>query len=161
MKLFFDEDNGTGIPRALRLVRGSGDQIHFPSDKWHQLVKKGTQDRDWIPVIGNAEILVFSQNKYMLNNEEERGLLIKHRVGIVYLSNGSDKAFPVLRMLMNKWEWLGLIDATIPRPFAYLVGLNGRPRKLDINSPSPLLRFSPKKPATAGTPPNGLTAPSP
>jgi PIN like domain len=141
VKLFFDEDNGTGIPRALQLIRPSNDEVHYPSDKGHNLVRKGTKDRDWIPLAGRLGMLVFSQNKRMLENAEERRLLIEHRVGAVYLSNGNDRAFPVMRMLLNRWEWLVLVDSTVERPFAYLVTIGGRARKLDLRSSDPLRRL--------------------
>jgi PIN like domain len=138
VKIFFDEDNGTGIPRALQLIRPPNGEVHYPSNKGNQLVGKGTKDRDWIPLAGRLGMLVFSQNKRMLENAEERGLLIEHEVGAVYLSSGNERAVPVMRMLLNRWEWLTLVDATVERPFAYLVTVNGRVRKLDLRSSDPL-----------------------
>ena len=41
MKIFFDEDNGTGIPRALKLVRVPNAEIHYASNKDYQLIGKG------------------------------------------------------------------------------------------------------------------------
>jgi hypothetical protein len=138
VKLFFDEDNGTGIPKALHLNKRAGDEIHYPSNRGHQAIKKGTPDKGWLPEVGLQGWLVFSQNKWMINNEEERKLIISNKVGIIYLDNGNEKAFPVMRMLLNRWPWLELVDATIPRPFAYLIGIGGRARKLDVLSDTPL-----------------------
>ncbi len=141
MNLFLDEDNGTGIPKALNLVKPSMDAIHYPSNKNHQLIKRGTKDRDWIPVVGEQGWLVFSQNKWMVNNEEERLLLIANKVGIVYLDTGSELAFPVMKMLLNRWEWLRALDADdAGRPFAHLITIGGKHRPLDLSLAAPLGR---------------------
>lgn len=139
MNLFLDEDNGTGIPKALQLVKPSGDTIYFPSNKNHQPIKRGAKDREWIPMVGELGWLVFSQNKWMINNEEERQLLVANRVGIVYLDTGTEPAFPVLRMLLNRWDWLRTLDADVSaRPFAHLITIGGKHRPLDIHKTAPL-----------------------
>ena len=135
MKIFFDEDNGTGIPRALKLVRVPNAEIHYASNKDNQLIGKGAKDPDWIPLIGAQRFLLFSQNKAMIENEFERRLLIEHRVGAVFLATGRQRAHEVLRMLLNRWEWLELVDATIERPFAYIVPLSERVRRIDLTLP--------------------------
>jgi len=141
VKLFFDEDNGTGIPRALSLIKPPEDTIFYPSDKNHQVVKRGTKDRDWIPIAGENGWLVFSQNKWMVNNEEERNLLIANRVGIVYLSTGGARAFPVMKMLLNRWNWLRELDADVTsRPFAHLITIQGSHRQIDLTAAVPLGR---------------------
>ena len=71
----------------------------------------------------------------MIENEFERRLLIEHRVGAVFLATGRQRAHEVLRMLLNRWEWLELVDATIERPFAYIVPLSGRVRRIDLTLP--------------------------
>jgi len=144
VNLFFDEDNGTGIPRALTLIKAPTDTIHFASNGYHQVVRRGTKDPDWIPVVGERGWLVFSQNKWMVNNEEERRLLIANKVGIVYLDTGNAPAFPVMRMLLNRWDWLRGLDADhSARPFAYLISVGGKQRRLDLASATPLGRPMP------------------
>jgi len=145
VKVFFDEDNGTGIPRALELVRPRGDNLLFPSNNPRSQVRKGTPDREWIPLVAELGCLVFSQNKLMLENDEERGLLIEHGVGAVYLNNGNENSFAVLRLLLNKWDWLRNVDATVPRPFAFLVSVAGTTRQLNLRSDSPLRDPRPKR----------------
>lgn len=97
----------------------------------------------------------------MLHNEEERLLLIKHSVGAVYLANGSDKAFPVLKLVLQKWEWLRLLDKTVSRPFAYLISIGGEARKLDIHAALPLgsgVHVPGVKVSTKVVPPSGESA---
>jgi len=89
--------------------------------------------------VGENGWLVFSQNKWMVNNEEERRLLIENRVGIVYLDTGNAPAFPVMKMLLNRWNWLRGLDADrAGRPFAHLISVSGKHRLLDLTSAAPL-----------------------
>lgn len=130
MKTFFDEDNGTGIPRALVLLRMPDTEVHFPSDKFQQVVRKGTPDAAWIPIAGFNGWLVVSQNKHMLENEAERALLVEHAVGAVFIETGRANSHLVMRLLLNKWEWLRLVDSTIERPFAFVLSLSGKAKRV-------------------------------
>jgi hypothetical protein len=132
VKIYFDEDNGSGIPRALKLVRMPAAQIEYPRDSPNALQKLGTPDRIWIPWAGDTRYLVFSQNIHILENEEEFRLLVQHNVGIVFMNNGSELAWAVLRMIMVRWEWLQSVDNHESRPFVYIVGLTGRPVAYDL-----------------------------
>jgi len=163
VNIFFDEDNGTGIPKALQLIRPKGDHVHYPSDRGHQLIKKGEQDRVWIPRVGDAGYLVFSQNKWMLHNAEERGLLIRSRVGAVFLASGNDTAFEVMKVIVRRWDWLRLLDRTVPRPFAYLLTIGGEARKLDMHAALPLGRGqrAPGIRVPTSVPASGSTDPAP
>lgn len=75
----------------------------------------------------------------MVNNEEERTLLVANRVGVVYLNTRGERAFPVLKMLLNRWDWLRELDADVAgRPFAYLITIHGKHRRLDLTAALPL-----------------------
>jgi hypothetical protein len=130
LKIFFDEDNGTGIPRSIKLLRAPNAMVEFPTAKG--LIKKGEQDREWIPKVGSAGFLVFSQNYHMLENEAEFELIVSENIGIVFLTNGSAKAWESFRLIQAKWTWLQEIDRHEPRPFAFLVDLGGRVRQYDV-----------------------------
>lgn len=132
MNIFFDEDNGTGIPRALRLLRIPTTRIYFPTNEPGALISKGAKDVEWIPRVGREGWLVFSQNRAMLDNERELELLIQHRVGIVFLTNGNQRAHRVMRLLLNRWPWLEAVEAGANRPFAYLMTLSGRVTPVDL-----------------------------
>ncbi|HET7738320.1 MAG TPA: hypothetical protein VFK32_07085, partial [Tepidiformaceae bacterium] len=132
VNIFFDEDNGTGIPRALRLLRIPTARIYFPSNEPGALIAKGAKDVERIPRVGREGWLVFSQNRAMLDNERELELLVQHRVGIVFLTNGNQRAHLVMRLLLNRWPWLESVDAGVNRPFAYLLTLYGRVTPVDL-----------------------------
>lgn len=125
MKLFFDEDMGKGIPHALWAL-GVYDIDYVADDR---PIRKGTLDDIWIPYVGQHGYLLISCNKAILENEAERTLIIQHRVGAVFLSSGQARRFQTCRLLLQKWEWLEEIDAMVPRPFAFLLPLRGRPQR--------------------------------
>ena len=128
MKLFFDEDTGGSVPRALTAI-GIRD-IDWVANS--RTIKKGTFDELWLPYVGRAGYLLISRNKGILEAEAQRTLLAQERVGAVFLSTGHETRFQILRFILTQWEWLEAIDANEPRPFAYIVTAAGRKRKVTL-----------------------------
>jgi hypothetical protein len=124
MILLCDEDVGTRVPRALKLV---GLKV-IPMDKCR--FGLGADDVQWLTGVGESGWLAFSCNKKMLDIPVERDAIIRERVGIVFLTSGQEYLPQVLRLLLNKWEWLEHIDQTTPRPFAYYLYPYGRVKKV-------------------------------
>ena len=124
MILLCDEDIGTRIPRALKLVRLKVVSLADSSFGLHK------PDVEWLKAVGQRGWLAFSCNKRMLNVPEERDTIIAEKVGIVFLTSGQEYLQQVLRLLLNKWKWLEYIDQTTPRPFAYYIYPYGRTRKV-------------------------------
>lgn len=122
MILFCDEDIGSRVPKALQLV---GLNV-IPSVQQGWLGKK---DRVWLPEVGRNGWLAFSCNKRMLRVPEERDIIIREKVGIVFLTSGEERLPNTLRLLLNKWSWLEHIDQAVPRPFAFFLYPNGQVRK--------------------------------
>ena len=119
MILFCDEDIGTKVPDALRLV----------GYKTFSMKQKGwlsSGDTDWLTKAGQSGWLAFSSNKRMLRVARERATIISEKVGIVFLTSGEEYLPNVLRLLLVKWSWLELINDTEPRPFAFSLYPNGR-----------------------------------
>lgn len=125
MILLCDEDVGTKVPKALKLV-GLREVIPMV-DSGIGLHK---DDVEWLKAVGKRGWLVFSCNKRMLDVPWERDTIITEKVGIVFLTSGQEYLHQVLRLLLNKWKWLELIDQTTARPFAYYLYPNGRTRKV-------------------------------
>ena len=128
MKLFFDENMGTGVPEALRSV-GVRD-VDFVSNK--RRIRKGTADEDWLPYVGQGRMLVISCNKAILEVEAQQALLVAESVGAVFFASGQEKQMAMLRFLLNQFEWLEFIDVNEPRPFAYIVSVSGHIRQVDL-----------------------------
>ena len=134
MKLFFDEDMGTGIPRALALVRAPVDSIVFPTTMPGAQITKGAADLDWIHWAATTGHLALSQNQRMLRDPAERAAIEANRLGIVFVGTGRAPAWRVLTLLLRRWAWLEQLDTNISRPFAYRVALSGAAEQFDLSS---------------------------
>jgi hypothetical protein len=117
--LLCDEDVGTGIPKALKLV---GCETRYLL----KLGWAGKPDVDWLAQAGQQEWLVFSYNKKMLKVPSEKEAIIHNKVGIIFLTNGTEYSRTVLRLLLTKWDTLELLWDTVERPFAHFLSPNGR-----------------------------------
>lgn len=118
MVLVFDEDCGTGIPKALWL-------IGYATHNFVELGWSGKKDVEWLPWVGQNGWLLFSYNKKQLEVPTERNAIIDNRVGVVYLTSGEESAPKVLLLLLKKWGALELLDDGIERPFARFLHPNG------------------------------------
>jgi hypothetical protein len=64
VRLFFDEDQGIGVAKALQAVGIATDYV----GPRRRIVKK-TPDEEWIPIIGQRGDLVISGNKAILTTQ--------------------------------------------------------------------------------------------
>jgi hypothetical protein len=126
VNIFFDEDTGGGVSRALRELRLRRVKVEWPRNDPAAPVKKGTFDEDWIPWVGEHNFLLFSCNTDMLSVEAQFELLRLHGVGAVFLSTGQEQKLDVLRLVLNEWEWLVDIWEHQNRPFIYRITINGK-----------------------------------
>jgi len=117
--LLCDEDVGTGVPKALTLVGCEAKSIH-------RLHWNGWSDTKWLTKAGQNEWLVFSCNKKILKVPSEKDTIIREKVGIIFLTNGSEYARAVLKLLLTKWDTLELLWTTVEKPFARFLSPNGR-----------------------------------
>lgn len=129
MKLFFDEDTGTGVAKALIAVGVRG--VEYVSIGLHRPIKKGASDEEWMIFVGEHGHLVLSCNASMLDAEAQRQMLIEQRIGIVFLP-GRATAHQLLTLVLRRWDWLNRIDESEPRPFAFRLSLTGRARQIKL-----------------------------
>ena len=99
MILLCDEDVGTGIPKALSLV---GYETRYLC----KLGLAGKPDTEWLTKAGQNGWLVFSYNKKMLKVPSELETIRREKVGVVFLTNGTEYNATVLRLLLSKWDIL-------------------------------------------------------
>ena len=127
-----DEDVGAGIPHALHDVGLDALGLHGlglggrADVEWLGLGLGGRADVEWLEVAGKNGWLVFSHNKKMLAVPHEKQAIIDFNVGVVFLTTGEENTVNQLRMLLNRWEVLKLLDTTVPRPFARFIRPTGR-----------------------------------
>jgi len=125
MNMFFDENIGRGVPLALRNVGFRN--VRYLRETFRKRIRRGERiyDRDWIPMVGQQGWLAITEDLAILDNEDERALLLEHNVGIVFLKAANLPASDVLAFMLRRMKWLEAIDQQ-PRPFAYVTGLRGR-----------------------------------
>jgi hypothetical protein len=109
LDLLCDEDIGTGVPTALNAVG-------YRANSLVRLRWGGRPDVEWLAWAGQRGLLVLSCNKKMLLVPDERDTIIRENVGIVFLNNGEEHPARVLKLLLNKWNDLELLDQSEPRP---------------------------------------------
>jgi hypothetical protein len=120
--LYCDEDVGTRVPKALKLV----------GLRALSAVAAGTNsepDIQWLARVGTKRWPGLSCNKNMPNVPEERDAIVNHAVGIVFLFSGNLHPKEKLLLVLRKWTWLEQVDLTERRPFAYFLYDTGQTRK--------------------------------
>jgi hypothetical protein len=113
-----DEDIGTGVPKALSLVGCKAKSLHA-------LKMAGKPDEFWLAKAGQKGWLVFSENKKILKVPSERETIIREKVGVVFLTNGSEFNRKVLKLLLTKWDSLESLWNTVEKPFVRFLSPNG------------------------------------
>lgn len=131
MKLFLDEDMGTGIPKALKLVKMPCDSLVYPHAS--PPIRFGTSDTQWLEWVGDNGYLAISADRHILETPGEFDILVAHDVGIVFLDSGGYRSWQVLKWMINRWAWLDAIDRTETRPFAYITDLSGSSKLYDLS----------------------------
>ncbi len=134
MKLFVDEDTGARVARALAEL--GVDVRHIGG---RRAPRRGTVDQRWIPYAGRDGRPVLSRNLRILITDAEVDLLVREKVGIVFLPQHIDR-FSLMRLLMRYWPRIERLDQSEPRPFAYFLGIGGRLSKLPLSGDSASLR---------------------
>ena len=119
MILLCDEDIGTGVPNALAAV--GYDARSLVGMSWG-----GRDDEFWLTKAGEKEWLALSCNKRMLKVAAEKDIIIRERVGIIFLTSGEERPSKVLLQLLKKWSALELLWQTTPRPFARFLFANNQ-----------------------------------
>ncbi len=129
MNLFFDEDTGTGLPKAVKLLRlPSVEHVAYPGPAGP--LPKGTSDPDWIEFAGSHGYLALSQNRKILESDAERQAVIDAQAGIVFVGTGQERSWLVMRLLLNQWLWLLETHELVERPFAFHLLPRRRPVRL-------------------------------
>ena len=128
MKLFFDEDMGTSVPKALRQAQAPCEDILFPRPGGP--LRPGATDLDWLSYAGEHGYLAISANKHILDSDVERQALLDARAAVVFLASGQERVFTVFRLIVRRWDWLVELDRAESRPFAYLLTARGRVRQV-------------------------------
>ena len=127
MKIFVDEDTGKGVAQAMSALG----MAYVDYVGTGRRIKKATIDEDWIPYVGRRGFLLLSCNTGILESDAQRELLIRENVGAIFFSGQATK-IELMRLILNRWEWIRTLDETEPRPFAYILPLRGKARRIPL-----------------------------
>ena len=132
MNLFFDQDMGVRLPRAIRLL-GIADSIRWTQTEFPERFShnESIADFEWIELVGRQGLLGISCDLSLLREPASVEAMQTHKAGVVFVVPGEAHRSVKARILLNHVEWLREVDQ-IPRPFAYETGLSGRPRRLAL-----------------------------
>lgn len=125
MKIFFDEDTGGGVPKALRALGVRNLTVEWPRPDSSAPIKKGTYDEVWIRWAAQQGFLIFSCNIEIWKAEAQRNVLLNSRGPTVFLTTGQEKKFEVLRLVLNQWGWLEEVWSSRLRPIVYRLTIRG------------------------------------
>jgi hypothetical protein len=124
---YFDENLGTKIPQALKLLGLRA--IPGASKRYGS----GQIDIDYLKRAGQKGWLAVSANKRMLAVPDEKDTIVGEKVGIVFITEGQMKRPDLMLLLLRKWAWLEEIDTNELRPFAYYLYPYGKVRKVSLS----------------------------
>jgi ribosomal protein L34 len=123
LKLYCDEDIGTRVPKALKLVG-----LRAESAVSRGMISE--PDVQWLQRVGQKRWLGISCNKNVLQVPEERDAIITYKVGIIFFTSGNLTPKEKLLIILRKWDWMEQIDENETRPFAYHVNAKCQIRKV-------------------------------
>ena len=98
---WFVDENSLGVAKALAYVRGDITWPGAPDGP----VPAGLADTAWLPIIGQAGLVVLTRDKRIRSRPLERQALLDHNVRACFLtSGGSLTLFEQLRLWLRYWD---------------------------------------------------------
>lgn len=111
---WFVDENSFGVAKALAHVRGDITWPGAPAGP----VPAGAADTAWLPVIGQAGLVVLTRDKRIRSRPLERQALLDHNVRACFLtSGGSLTLFEQLRLWLRYWDDIEDLVADQPAPW--------------------------------------------
>lgn len=123
-KIFIDENFPPQLARGLNILQHPLNmketyEIEVLSIKDEFGI--GTKDEDWIPLVGERNGFVITQDYQIQRTKHQRDLYEKHNVGIFFFS-APKSGFPywdMVKQFIEKWESIKTIIKRDKPPFAY------------------------------------------
>lgn len=103
---FFVDQNFLPVGRALALVR---DDVLHPDHPDLPEVPCGTQDVDWLPIVGSTDrnLVVITRDKKIRHKPAELAVLKQHNVRMFVLGGSNDLTkWQKLELLVRHWQKL-------------------------------------------------------
>jgi hypothetical protein len=119
---WFVDENSLGVAKALTYVRGDITWPGAPDGP----VPAGAADTAWLPIIGQAGLVVLTRDKRIRSRPLERQALLDHNVRACFLtSGGSLTLFEQLRLWLRYWDDIENLVADHPAPWLASVTRSG------------------------------------
>lgn len=125
--IFIDRSIPRGVADALKAI--GRDDVSWLEDLYAHNVK----DEEWLPDAGANGWLVLSRDKKIMTRPGQRGLVIRHHVGMFVFNQRHDPSkwdyFKLLGKCLDEMERL---FAATERPFIFVVSREGVIRRYDL-----------------------------
>lgn len=119
---WFVDENSLGVAKALAYVRGD---ITWPGAPGGP-VPTGAADTAWLPIVGQAGLVVLTRDKRIRSRPLERQTLLDHGVRACFLtSSGSLDLFSQLRLWLRYSDDIETLVAERPAPWLASVTRTG------------------------------------
>ena len=130
MKIFLDENLSEHVADALNSLNiGYFQGIDVVSTK--KEIGTGKADSEIIPVIGEENGILVTQDNDFRKESAIYGLCKKYNLGVIFLApaNGLNRHWDLVKLLIKNWEELIKL-CNSRRPFAYRITTRGGLKKL-------------------------------
>ncbi|MCY7343483.1 MAG: hypothetical protein LH603_17040 [Pseudonocardia sp.] len=119
---WFVDENSLGVAKALAYVRGDITWPGAPDGP----VPVGAADTAWLPIVGQAGLVVLTRDKRIRSRPLERQTLLDHGVRACFLTSGGTlDLFSQLRLWLRYWDEIEALGAEQPAPWLASVTRNG------------------------------------
>ena len=119
---WFVDENSLGVAKALAYVRGD---ITWPGASGGP-VPGGAADTAWLPIVGQAGLVVLTRDKRIRSRPLERQALLDHGVRACFLTSGGTlDLFSQLRLWLRYWDDIETLVTEQPAPWLASVTRTG------------------------------------
>ena len=128
---FFVDENDLALGKALASAHG---HVVYPDHPELPEVPRGSLDDQWLPVIGQARLVVITRDQKIRYRVVEKRMWLDHAVrGFVLTGRTSQSTAGSLAVLMTHWSEISALVASRPDgPWMYGVTVE-RVREIDLS----------------------------
>ena len=133
--LFFDQNIGPSVPRTLK-ARGLRDfEYRFLLDVYPNALRPGkyVDDTEWLRDAGVNGWLAITRDLRILTRPDQRQALIDSEARVVFLDAGNAPRRALTEWVIRNSDWLLRVYKETPPPFAFVMTLDGAPRRVDLS----------------------------
>ena len=123
-KIYIDENLAPQLARAMNVIQEhlnteekKAIEVHSLKDAFTQ----GIKDEDWIPLVGQQEGVVITQDRHIQSSRHQRELYMSNGVGIIFLKcpKGGMTFWQMFVNIVNDWNKIKQIVRCNKTPFAF------------------------------------------